>query len=130
MTVCAILVGALIVVGIILKIFHRDDKVTRIPDAIPEKNREEECCGLHEICEKLNNSILSSEWYFDDEELDRYRGRDAADYSENEIEEFREVMVTLHRREIPFWGAALEKRGVSLPAELKDEFLILLSENK
>ena len=55
-----------------------------------------ECCGQHEICEKesLLAAVSKKVEYYDDEELDRFRGHSSDGYSEEEIEEFREVMYT------------------------------------
>ena len=42
------------------------------------------CCGAHEICEDdtLIAAFDEDLEYFDDEELDRYKFRDASDYSD------------------------------------------------
>ena len=34
-----------------------------------------ECCGLHEVCEKESLRALEDVEYYEDEELDRFRGR-------------------------------------------------------
>ena len=52
-----------------------------------------ECCGLHEVCEKDSLRVLEDIDYYEDEEHDRFRGRTA--YSEEEVEEFREVLYTM-----------------------------------
>ena len=42
----------------------------------------EVCCGMHMVCEKTNLSPLTGEIvYYDDEELDRFRGREADGYT-------------------------------------------------
>ena len=47
-----------------------------------------ECCGQHEICEKesLLAAVSKKVEYYDDEELDRFRGHSSDGYSEEEIE--------------------------------------------
>ncbi len=85
------------------------------------------CCGLHEVCEK--KSLLTDEQdieYYEDEELDRFRGRTA--YSEEEIDEFREVLYTMRTDEVAGWLHSLEMRRVNLPDELKDEVLLIVGE--
>ena len=81
------------------------------------------------VCEKT--SLLVDETaqpeYFDDEELDEFRGRNAGAYDDAETDRFREVLLTLPHDEVLAWTAALEKRGIALPAALRDEVLILLS---
>jgi len=65
--------------------------------------------------------------YFDDEELDVYRGRSSDAYSDEEAEQFREVMLTMRPDEIPAWGRSLRLREVSLPDQVKDDFTMLIS---
>ena len=85
------------------------------------------CCGLHTICEKTGQ-INEPPIYYDDEELDRFAGRDAADYTDDETEEFRDVLLTLLPSDAPGWSVSLEKRRINLPETLKPELELLLSE--
>jgi hypothetical protein len=85
-----------------------------------------ECCGLHEVCEKESLRALEDVEYYEDEELDRFRGRTT--YSDEEIEEFREVLYTMRTDEVAGWLHSLELRRVNLPDELKDEVLLLVGE--
>jgi hypothetical protein len=84
-----------------------------------------ECCGLHEVCEKDSLRVLEDIDYYEDEELDRFRGRTA--YSEEEVEEFREVLYTMRTDEVAGWMHSLELRQVNLPDELKNEAFLLMS---
>lgn len=63
--------------------------------------------------------------YFDDEELDRFRGRDSNGYTEDEAAEFAEVMYTMRPDEVKDWLHSLQLRCVSLPDQLKDEAYML-----
>ncbi|MDE6696831.1 MAG: phospholipase [Muribaculaceae bacterium] len=85
------------------------------------------CCGLHAICEKTGQ-INEPPVYYDDEELDRFAGRQASDYTDEETEEFRDVLLTLLPDDAPGWAVSLEKRRINLPADLKPELELLLSE--
>ncbi len=85
------------------------------------------CCGLHAICEKTGQ-INEPPVYYDDEELDRFAGRDASDYNDEETEEFRDVLLTLLPSDAPGWSVSLEKRRINLPETLKSELELLLSE--
>ena len=85
-----------------------------------------ECCGLHEVCEKESLRALEDVEYYEDEELDRFRGRTT--YSDEEIEEFREVLYTMRTDEVAGWLHSLELRRVNLPDEMKDEVLLLVGE--
>lgn len=84
------------------------------------------CCGLHAICEKTGQ-INEPPVYYDDEELDRFAGCSADEYSDSEIEEFRDVMLSLLLSDVAGWCLSLEKRRINLPTELRPEFEFLLS---
>ena len=85
-----------------------------------------ECCGQHEVCEKDSlRAIREDIEYYEDEELDRFRGRTT--YSDEEIEEFREVLYTMRTDEVAGWLHSLELRRVNLPEELRDEVLLLIN---
>lgn len=89
------------------------------------------CCGLHLVCEKgLPKAPGEPADYFDDEELDRFRGRGADDYDEAETEEFRDVLLTLRRDEVALWAQSLDQRGLVLPAIVREELMMLLSEGE
>ena len=89
------------------------------------------CCGLHLVCEKgFPKNENSTPEYFEDEELDRFCGRAADDYDEAETEEFRDVLLTLRREEVALWAQSLEQRGLVMPAIVKEELMLLLSENQ
>ena len=86
------------------------------------------CCGLHAICEKTGQ-INEPPVYYDDEELDRFAGRAADGYSDEETEEFRDVLLTLLPSDAPGWSISLEKRHINLPVDLQPELELMLSES-
>ena len=88
------------------------------------------CCGQHAVCERESylNSPEEAAEYFDDEELDRFRGRTADAYTQAEEEEFREVLYTMYTREVEDWTRSLELRGIELPVAVKDEVMLILTE--
>lgn len=99
--------------------------------ASPQEEAEddgEECCGEHEVCEKgkIKRAMRTDIEYFDDEELDRFRGTEPDEYDDEAVEEFREVLYTMHPSEIEDWLKSLELREVALPDALKDELFMLL----
>lgn len=125
MVACLILLSALLVVGVILRLLHREDDDTReVGDK--ENTANTECCGTHAICEKTNSLRLAPIEYYDDEELDVYAGRLPDDYTEQEEEEFREIMMTLRPEDVEGWRISLEQRGIMMPLNLRDEYIILL----
>ena len=105
-------------------------EITEIPEA--QELVTDECCGQHEICEKesLLAAVSKKVEYYDDEELDRFRGHSSDGYSEEEIEEFREVMYTCKEDEVAGWSRSLQLRGIELPDELKDELFLIVGERR
>ena len=91
-----------------------------------------ECCGQHEVCEKesLLAAVSKQIEYYDDEELDRFKGRASDDYTEDEIEEFRDILYTTHEEEVAGWSRSLQLRGIALPDELKDELFMIVGERR
>ena len=68
--------------------------------------------------------------YYDDEELDRFIGRSGNDYSPEEVEEFRDVLMTLRPEDVAGWARSITVRGLELPAEIRDELLMLVNEQR
>ena len=90
---------------------------------------EEECCGQHAVCEKTSLSPLDTKVvYYDDEELDRFKGREPLSYSPEEVEEFREILMTLLPEDVAGWSRSLQVREISLPIEVRDELLMIVGE--
>lgn len=95
--------------------------------AAPEDSHGEICCGRHLICDKQLSPMIGEKIiYYDDEELDRFAGKDADSYTADEIEEVREVMMTLMQKDVPGWVRSISLRGITLPSQLRDELFILL----
>lgn len=116
---------------------HKSSDIADAPgeaDATPGKNEGDAtpepvvCCGLHAICEKTGR-INEPPIYYDDEELDRFSGKAPEDYSDDEIEEFRDILLTIMPSDAPGWAVSLEKRRIALPEVLKPELELLLSES-
>ena len=91
-----------------------------------------ECCGQHEVCEKesLLAAISKQIEYYDDEELDRFKGRGGDDYTEEEAEEFRNVLYTMRSEEVAGWVRSLQLRQVNLPDDVKDEVFLIVGERR
>ena len=85
------------------------------------------CCGKHTVCDKgYDNSNL----YYDDEELDRFKGTAPEEYSDSDIEEFRNVLYTMEESEVEGWVHCLQVRSIELPHEVKDEVLMMLQQKR
>lgn len=63
--------------------------------------------------------------YFDDEELDVYKGKASDSYNEEETALFAEVLETLHPEEVKAWNRSLILRGINMPDGIKDEYFSL-----
>lgn len=88
------------------------------------------CCGMHMTCERdsLLAAVSTQVVYYDDEELDRFAGRDAENYSVEETEEFRDILITLDPDDVPGWVRSLQLREIELPEELKPEMFLIVEE--
>ncbi len=140
MIVALIILSALVAVGALLWALdrHTPPPPEKEPEPAPAETSAEDtaedepevCCGMHITCEKdsLLASVSPDVVYFDDEELDRFRGRGADEYSDAEIEEFRDVLLTLIPSDIAPWGRSLQLRGITLPAPVKEELLFIVAE--
>lgn len=135
MTVALILLLIITGTGALL---YLHDRLTRprqsapAPEAAPQDSEEVDgqCCGLHITCEKdsLVAGIDREIVYYEDEELDRFSGRPEDGYTDAEIEEFRDVLLTLRPEEIAGWARSIAARGVALPACVREELLMIVAE--
>lgn len=129
-----IILAALVVVGVVLYLLHRRSERKENKESDSEKNfaeqSEEECCGMHITCERdsLLAGVSDIIEYYDDEELDRFAGRQADEYDDTEIEEFRDVLLTLLPQDIAGWGRSIQLRGITLPSTVRDELLMIVAE--
>lgn len=139
MIVSLIILAALFGVGIILYIHYRltpdaesqatlSDPVDN--DASKTPSEDEQCCGMHITCEKdsLLATVSSEIVYYDDEELDAYRGRTSSQYSDEEIEQFRNVLLTLLPQDIAGWARSIQLRQITMPDIIRDELLMIMGE--
>ena len=67
--------------------------------------------------------------YFDDEDLDAFKGRSSDSYSDDEASQFAYVMETMRPEEVRDWARSLTLRGISVPDQVKDEMFMLIDEN-
>ena len=90
------------------------------------------CCGAHEVCEKesLLAAVSKDIEYYDDEELDRFKGFSSNSYSSGEVQEFADVLYTLKSEEVAGWVRSLQLRDIELPDQLKDEIVMIVGERR
>ena len=127
LTVVAMVIGKIYYHRINKKIARGE--LTEVPDIV---EADVECCGQHETCEKdsLLAAVSKGIDYYNVEELDRFRGRYSDEYTEDEVEEFREVMLTCKDDEVAGWCRSLQFRGIELPDDLKDELFLIIGERR
>lgn len=136
-------VGAIALLGVIAALAHwlrgkRYERMLRRGEISPEEIPQEvnpvdmECCGAHEVCEKdsLLAALSKQVEYYNDEELDRFRGREGDEYTPEEADEFRDVLYTMRSDEVAGWVRSLQLRMVNLPDEVKDEVFLIVGERR
>ena len=86
------------------------------------------CDGNNSKCEQecMMEAAVKPVEYFDDEELDRYKGRPSDAYTDDEADEFAEVMYTMRPEEVRDWNRSLILRGVNVPDQIKDELIAMM----
>lgn len=85
------------------------------------------CDGSGDKClqDRIMEKSVTGPEYFDDEELDVFKGRSSDGYTDEEVSEFAEVMYTMRQEEVGDWLASLALRGIELPDQIKDEAVML-----
>ena len=130
----------LILIGIFVGLFVLIALATLISNHFAKKRHVEneratainiplDCCGAHEVCE-VEEMLKDPEKviYYEDEELDRFRGMQPEQYDARQIDEFRDVLYTLKEDEIKKWLISVDRRHIQLPSILKQEALMMLTE--
>lgn len=105
---------------------------------ITNRNREESpivqidscatCNGENDKCEQecMMEAATKPIEYFDDEELDAFKGRPSDNYNDEEVEQFSYVLNTMPQEEVKDWCRSLHLRGIELPDQLKDEVYMMM----
>jgi hypothetical protein len=88
------------------------------------------CCQQHEVCERdnLRAAVTKPIEYYNDEELDRFSGTDANQYTDEAADEFRDVLYTLRPADVSGWLRSLQFRQINLPDTLRDEAFLIVGE--
>lgn len=133
MIAALIILAAMAATGVLLWLLDRHHTQDETPAAAGEaaaEAQQEECCGMHITCEKdsLLTAMAKEIEYYDDEELDAYRGTAPDGYTADAIEQFRDVLLTLRPEEIAPWARSIQLRGIELPSPVRDELLMIVAE--
>ena len=141
----AILLLTILVVGgaivwLIDRLFYRhktDETVDETDKMVTADASRQGCtdenCGLRPVCPSeqiLEGACKTEPVYYDDEELDAFAGRGEDEYSEVELEQWRDVLYTLQPADLLGWGQSIKTRGLVMPAPIRQEFLQLAAEHR
>lgn len=122
------LILSLVALGIFCAILgYRSRKRGESQEIVIGKGDCSTCTDDNPSCEQLCMMKASTEpvEYFDDEELDAFKGRPSSDYNEDETAQFAEVLETLRPNEVKAWNRSLILRGISMPDGIKDEYIAM-----
>lgn len=128
MNIILISIIALVALGLIVmlgtKIFSGKDDDE--PVIVPASDCSS-CDGTNLKCEQVCQMEAATKpvEYYDDEELDGFKGRASNEYNDDEVAQFAEVLETLRPEEVRPWSRSLILRGINMPDQIKDEFIAL-----
>ena len=130
MSIFYISIGALIVLALfaaITTLFTK--KKEGEPDVImPTSGDCSSCDGTDDKCEQvcMMEAATREIEYYDDEELDRFRGRQSNQYTDEEAEEFANILYTMQPQEAKGWNRSLILREINVPNQIKDELITMI----
>lgn len=126
------LIILLIIAAVIALIAHFVQKNGSEEDTIQTAPSCDSCDGYNQKCEQecMMEAATKPIEYFDDEELDDFKGRNADSYTEEEVEQFREVLFTMRQEEVADWNRSLILREIQVPVQLRDELIMMLEEKQ
>ena len=86
------------------------------------------CSGINDDCEQtcMMEAATKEVEYYDDEELDRFKGKESGEYTDDEAEEFSEVLYTMRPDEAKGWNRSLILRGINVPIQIKDDLITMI----
>lgn len=120
-----IILVALGLITALFTLFSRSADDTETPIVVQESCST--CNGENNKCEQecMMEAAIKDIEYYDDEELDAFQGRESDTYTEQDVEQFSEVLYTMRPDEVKGWTRSLTLRGINLPNQLKDEVFAL-----
>lgn len=98
--------------------------------AVEPKSSCATCTGSNDKCEQecMMEAATKEIEYYDDEELDAFRGRPSSEYTAEEAEQFGYVLSTMRDDEVAGWCRSLTLRGIELPDQIKDEVVMIVDD--
>ena len=121
----AILILLGVVTGVMALVMHRKD---RPEPPVVEQATCATCNGDNDKCEQecMMEAATQPIEYFEDEELDAFRGRPSDSYDDDETQQFADVLYSMRQDEVAAWCRSLTLRGINLPNALKDEVVMMI----
>ena len=121
----AILILLGVVTGVMALVMHRKD---RPEPPVVEQATCATCNGDNDKCEQecMMEAATQPIEYFEDEELDAFRGRPSDSYDDDETQQFADVLYTMRQDEVAAWCRSLTLRGINLPNALEDEVVMMI----
>ena len=130
MSIFYIGIGALIVLALFAAITTLFTKKREgEPDVVmPTSGDCSSCDGTDDKCEQvcMMEAATREIEYYDDEELDRFRGRLSNQYTDEEAEEFANILYTMQPQEAKGWNRSLILREINVPNQIKDELITMI----
>lgn len=129
MTVVIVLLLCLAALGVAVAVVNRlSSHGSDVTETVVTKPTCDTCNGDDTRCEQecMLEAASKDIEYYDDEELDRFRGRPSDCFTDEEAELFREILYTMPPREAKGWNRSLILRGVNVPDQVKDELLLMI----
>lgn len=128
MSAALILLLSLFVLGIAVATLSRLHSGESSNNVVKANNSCATCSG-GEKCEQecMMEAATKPIEYYDDEELDSYAGRRSDAYTDDEAEQFREILYTMKPDEVAGWNRSLTLRGITPPDQMKDELLLMIN---
>ncbi|QUB76913.1 MULTISPECIES: hypothetical protein [Prevotella] len=125
-------IGSLLILAIIAAIATKltKQKVGEPDVVMPTSGDCSSCDGTDDKCEQvcMMEAAIKDIEYYDDEELDRFRGRQSDQYTDEEVEEFATVLYTMQPKEVKAWNRSLILREINLPNQIKDELIAMIED--
>lgn len=107
-------------------------------DELPAREKPGECtqadgdCGTCvDLCaaQRVLKAETAAPADFGDDCLDAFAGTASDKYTDEQTALFAETLESLAPADVAAWMESLRRRGIALPASLRDEALMLLEEN-
>ena len=129
MTVVVVLLLSLVALGVMAALWSRMSSFSDgTSDTIVTRPTCDTCNGEDTRCEqaRMMEAATRDVEYYDDEELDRFKGRPSDSFTDDEAELFREVLMTMPQSDAKGWNRSLILRGINVPDQIKDELLLMI----